>query len=147
MRPVAMPVLMMLIAVTSVLGEEKPEPLPIPLEKWKFEYAAKTWGLKVKSASYNAHRRRYTFVVEFTRDLKTEELKSLIEAFPSTHQAGGSKKLAFYFFDKDNVIVQKRSDFGTASELTGVKGDAFRLETFGASSMVREAVKAELRAK
>jgi hypothetical protein len=117
------------------------------LDKWGFEYAVKTWGLKVKSASYNANQKKYTFVVEFTKDWKPEELTSLIEAFPPSGRAEGSKKLAFYFFDKKNVIVLKRWDFRTTSELTGVKGDAFRLETYGASPMEKEALRAELRAK
>jgi hypothetical protein len=142
-------------AAASVSGQEKAEPLPIPLEKkaeplpipldkWGFEYAVKTWALKVKSASYNNNK--YTFVVEFTKDLKPEELTSLKEAFPPSNSREGSK-LACYFFDKDNVIVDKRSDFRTTTELTGMKGDAFRLEIYGPSSSGANVVRAELRAK
>jgi hypothetical protein len=83
--------------VASVSGQEKAEPLPIPLDKGGFEYAVKTWALKVKSASNNANLKKYTFVVEFTKDLKPEELTSLIEAFSPSN---GSSRLVFYFLTR-----------------------------------------------
>jgi hypothetical protein len=132
----------LLFAIATVAGQEKSDQPPIPLEKWGLEYAAKTWGLKLKSVAYNAREHRYELLVEFSKDLEAKELKTLREAIPQG-RGSQSKTLAFYFLDKDKVLIEKRSDFCATSELTGVKGDAFRIGTFGPVS----GAKVELRVK
>jgi hypothetical protein len=60
---------------------------------------------------------------------------------------GTSGPLAFYYFDKDNVAIEKRSDFGTMGEITEVKGDAFRLWMYGPGMKTKDVVKVALRLK
>jgi len=55
-----------------------------------------------------------------------------------------SKKVAFFYFDKDNVVIEKQSIFYATSEMTGVKGDRFRLLVKGTGGG-QVPVKAELR--
>ena len=114
-------------------GEVKTPP-PLPLEKWDFEYLTKTWGLKPKSVSHIGLKSEYTFVFEFTKDLKPEEVKKLKEDL-GHGKVGGSPTLALYAFDKDNVAVEKRSDFFVTGEVTGVKGDAIRMRAVVSSAM------------
>jgi hypothetical protein len=124
-------VLVLLLSGASVglADEKKEEPVvPIPLEKWGFDSAVKTWGMKVKKCSYDLPTLRapaqYTFVVEFTKDLTGEELAALKKAL---NGAWAPKTLAVFFFDKDMVLITRTADYDVISEMTGVKGDAFQL--------------------
>src|SRR5262249_8578373 len=115
-------------------------------EQWKFDVAEKQWGLQVKSVTCSTvgEEQTYTLLVEFTRDLREDELARLNEDFPAK---GDSKSLTFVYFDKDSVPLVKRADFRVTSELTGVKGDAFRLVVPAPAKNAEDAVKAELRAR
>ncbi len=129
---------------SSVVGGGDKKKPPLPLEKWNFDLAEKTWGLKVKSMDYNeGNLAPYNVLFEFTKDLQPEQLKKLREAFPSDEKIR-SKTVAFFFFDKDNVVTEKQSFFFATSELTGAKGDRFRLLVRG-SNNPHKVVKVELR--
>jgi hypothetical protein len=130
--------------VNTVRGQEKADQPPLPLDKWNLEDLTKSWGLKPKSLSYRGINGEYTFVLEFTKDLKPDELKKLGEGLP-TGGLGQSRTLAIYFFDKDNVAVETRSWLGAMGVITGVKGDAFRMRI---NALVgRRVVKVALRLK
>ncbi len=121
----------------------------IPLDKWGFAAIEKAWGLKLKSVSGGTQvNSPYTLVLEFSKDLMPEELEALKEVFPLS-QPGvpvrptlqpkpvrpttQQKKLVVYYFDKDNVVVGKTTHLPALTEVTGVKGDAFRLQVAGPS--------------
>jgi len=130
--------------------KKKPQ---FPFEKWNFGPAEKIWGLKVKSMEFDPPQTGfqnitpYTFLIEFTRDLQPEELTKLKEAFPTNNniKTTRSKKFELYHLDSDNVVVEKQTYFFVNSELTGVKGDRFRLLAHGGSYPEKKAVKVELR--
>jgi hypothetical protein len=137
-------VAVVLLGLVSPAFAEDP---PIPLEKWGFDYATKTWGMKVSSVSYVPDGTRDdTFLIELTKDLTPEELKAAREAFPLRSSGLQPKGLAFYFFDAKNVVIAKTSNFTVASEITGVKGDAFRLKIQGGFGIDdKDVAKVELR--
>ena len=128
MRTAVLSCLLVLVA-HGASGQGKSDQPPIPQDKWNLDYADKTWGLKLKGVSCMDGNQTHTLVVEFTKDLTPEELKAVKEAFPSgTDRKGLSKTVAFYFFDKEGVVMSKSASFWSTSERTGVKGDAFRVD-------------------
>ncbi len=141
---------------TETKAAEKNAPT-IPLDKWGFTAVEKAWSLKLKSVSGGRDGANYTLVVEFTKDLMPEELEALKGAFPpATTKTATTKeepkkfapvagpKVVAFFFDEDNVVVEKQTTLQALTEVTGVKGDAFRLQIQGPSSGKGE-VRAELR--
>jgi hypothetical protein len=109
--------------------EKKPEPQPpLPFEKWKFDHVTKTWGLKAKSVTYDPKQEMYFFLVEQTRDLTPEELKAVREVFPMSGRSGAPTTFAFYFLDNDNAVLEKKGNFDAMTEVTGTKGDSFRVQ-------------------
>ena len=127
MRTAVLSCLLVLVA-HGASGQGKSDQPPIPQDKWNLDYADKTWGLKLKGVSCKVTPPQHTRVLEFSKDLTPEELKAVKEAFPSSTEGKGlSKTVAFYFFDKESVVLSKSVGFWSTSEITGVKGDAFRV--------------------
>lgn len=121
----------------------KADDVPIPLDKWDRAAVEKTFGLRFKSVSFN--RPFYTFVVEFTKDLTPAELKEVQAAFPFTGpDVKSASKVYVRFMDKDNVQLEKSPYWTVLTELTGKKGEAFRLVT-SAPANATDAVRAEIR--
>lgn len=142
---------------------------PIPKERWTAEYTEKMWGIKIKNVKYILYKpperlvaaRKpvaylqggyYVLVLEFTKDLKADELKSVRRGFEPIQSKRRSKtkahkrdddpdttlknspnnQLEFHFFDEDRVVVDKCKNGGSGyriveGDLTGRKGDAFRI--------------------
>ena len=98
-------------------------------------YLEKLPGIKVKSASANRIRigtggPRFlpvTILLEFTKNVPESELKAIKQAF-----ADKPCKFKFVALDPDNVVVPlpdgARQTFIIEGELTGVKGDSFRMK-------------------
>ncbi|OAI40982.1 hypothetical protein AYO40_00440 [Planctomycetaceae bacterium SCGC AG-212-D15] len=103
---------------------------------WNFAILEKDWGVKLKTLKPverdestgrlgSNPRLRYKALVEFTRDLKIDEVESLMKILPS--QPLGEMDL--FFLDKDNVVVgTARTSQGYEGTITGTKGDAFWLK-------------------
>lgn len=103
--------------------DTQPEVSSIPLENWDCSYAEKKWGVKLKSAEpywTTAHK----LLFEFTKDV--EDKQGLREAFPVPAR-NRTPSAVWYFFDKDNVVISKAYHDSIEGELTGIKGDAFRV--------------------
>lgn len=144
MRPLAV---LLMLAITSVVAAQKEGDPVLVAENWKMTYGAKNWGLSVKSVKSNGPG-GFTLVLGVEKDLTASELKELKEAFPFRSGGKGapvSSGVAFLFFDKDNVVLYKATGaaIGSTSEVTGVKGDAFRVELIGGA--VQQVAKVELR--
>jgi hypothetical protein len=107
------------------LQVQETEDGPIPKAKWKSDYTEKAWGLKVKTVKYTTNQSpsQVKVVLEFTKDLKPDELKAVKEAF---ERKEGS--LEFCFFDEDGVIFVKASymNFSVQGDISGMKGDSIR---------------------
>lgn len=116
--------------------EKKEEPkkeektTPIPKEKWDLSHAEKDWNVKFKGVRFKPSDRekfifdaKYEFLLEFTKDLDDDELKAMKAAWCPTMKA---QELEVVFFDSESVVVSK-SHFTVLGEMTGVKGDAFRV--------------------
>ena len=117
--------------------------VPLPLDKWEMAAVEKHFGLRFKSVSFDGHA--YTFLVEFTKDLTPEELKEVQATFPfGSPNVRSASKVYVRFLDKDNVQLEKTSYLNALTELTGKKGEAFRLVT-SAPAKGKEAVRAEIR--
>jgi serine/threonine protein kinase len=128
-------------AKTGVPGPKEPQTppkekddCPVPVEKWKGDYTEKTWGVKIKTVK-SSGTAGLNVVLEFTRDLKPDELQALKEALTQTTLAGSGRyasvvpapgRLEFCFFDEDGVMMTKVRNYVVVGSLTGVKGDAFR---------------------
>ena len=117
--------------------------VPLPLDKWEMAAVEKNFGLKFKSLSFDGTA--YTFLVEFTKDLTPEELTEVQTAFPfGRPDVRSASKVYVRFLDKDNVQLEKSPYWTALTELTGKKGEAFRLVT-SAPAKGKEAVRAEIR--
>jgi hypothetical protein len=109
---------------------------PIPKEKWSAGHADKLWGVKVRTVKYRLNQQpaEYRVVLEFTRDLKPEELSGILRAFgvkePDAGASAGDKvtprRIEFHFFDDDGVVVERYGTYKVEGEITGKTGDAFR---------------------
>jgi hypothetical protein len=120
----------------------KADDVPIPLDKWNMAAVEKLFGLEFKSVSFDGSA--YTFLVEFTKDVTPEQLKEVQAAFPlGTPEVQSLSKVYVRFLDKDNVQLEKSPYWTALTELTGKKGEAFRLRT-AVSAKVKEAVRAEI---
>jgi hypothetical protein len=119
---------------------------PIPKEKWDLSYAEKAWGVTLKSVSYEDNRKPplYKLVLEFTKDINGEERQAIYGALNSAPRM--VRTVDFYFLDADNVVMTHHSQFAVEGEVTGKKGDAFRLLVVPAADQFK-AVKVELRPK
>jgi hypothetical protein len=135
-----------LVVGTVVIGQDKPSDATLPLEKWKMDYGTKTWGLKTKSVTLKDGL-TFVLVLGIEKDLTAAELKELKEAFPERSTGKKSAGVAFVFFDKDDVIVQKVDGpaVTSSSEVSGVKGDAFRVEITIPPQLIEGAVRVEFR--
>jgi tetratricopeptide (TPR) repeat protein len=102
-------------------------------ERWSAGYADKTWGLKIKSvkcehfAPDRKGTEEYRVVLEFGKDLKPDELKALRESIDPTTSPAAGGKLEFQGFDDDGVVALRCTVYTLQGELTGTKGDAFRV--------------------
>jgi hypothetical protein len=119
---------------------DKTASAPILKEKWNLDYAEKTWGLKFKGFKYievvtpsrvaslpDFKNGSFHLLLEFTKDLKGQDLQSLKTGFNQTSQVE-PYDVEFVVIDEDNVIVSKiLGPPAYKGEVTGVKGDAFWL--------------------
>src|SRR5262245_21915100 len=131
----------LLVAVFGLLPgattDEKKEP-PKDDERLKcvVEQFDKAWGIKFKSMTAkdlpgkNSDVSTHTDIMitlDFTKDV------SDVSAIRSVFAARGvpadldKHPILFYLFDEDNVSIGKFVIMETEGELTGVKGDAFRI--------------------
>jgi hypothetical protein len=132
---------------TTVTRPKKTMP-PVDLS-----YLKQTWGLECKSQrvetspfSRGGGGWQLVFRLEFTRDVpnQKEMREQLVEREPPSLRPGvrqqapglelGDSALWFYFFDSENVMVYKTPPNKIEGEVTGVKGDAFRVIVFELSA-------------
>ena len=94
--------------------------------KCESEYLEKTWGIKCKSVTDRSDTLQ--LLMEFTKDV--DDLKAMREALTPPRVTKKKEKeptFHFHYFDSDNVQIGKEPVAGLAGELSGKKGDAFRL--------------------
>jgi hypothetical protein len=122
---------------------------PLPEGKWNASYVEKPWGLKLKSVKYRFSDKGASalviFLFEFTKDV--EDVKAVRQAFGiMPNRQRSTPTFMLYFFDDENVIFHKtfhRVD--TDVEITGKKGDAFRVYLETHRSYLHKATKVEFR--
>jgi hypothetical protein len=121
--------------------------------KFDLSYLEKTWGIKFKSQSVTEIEMSKVFLneikilLEFTKDV--ENLKELRQAFtppPMPLKADTIVPLWFIFFDEDNVSLGRALRWNTEGEISGKKGDAFRVVLFFDSAKFKKTRKIEARA-
>lgn len=107
-------------------GEKKEGKATLPTKPpiaWSVRQVEALWGTKMKSVGRVG--RGHSLVLEFTRDLTEEELGSLKKSF-----GGRSDRIlvmTLYLYDKDGVVVSALTGLSHSGVVTGVKGDAFRV--------------------
>jgi hypothetical protein len=113
---------------------------------WNMDYLDKTWGIKVKSVQVNKIQvmgkdsesplRVASLLCEFSKDLPVEATvndgKVVFFLLPLKEmRAALSPKspspMLYYLFDAEDIILSKSPAQDIVGELTGKKGDAFRL--------------------
>jgi hypothetical protein len=116
----------LLMVSTAVLAAD-PEPCPISKEKWSAGDAEKAWGLKVKAVSYQKDPLpEFRMTLEFSKDLQPDELTQLRQGF-AKQQTAAPRRIEIHFFDVENVVAYKSNNYNVQGDMTGRKGDAFRL--------------------
>jgi hypothetical protein len=103
---------------------------------FSFGMVEKTFGLKLKSSK--ADQGSFVFLLEFEKDAETaKDLAHVRSAFRSGSGTAPTD-LLFYFFDAENVVIGKEKIQRIEGEVTGKKGDAFRVVVLRASSKFRK---------
>src|SRR5262249_49907709 len=92
--------------------------------KYDMSYLEKTWNLKVKSLTLSGEppHTQIKMLLEFRTDV--DDLKEMRQSLAGSPSGGA---VWFYLFDEDNVVLHKTRIQATEGELTGKKGDAFRM--------------------
>jgi hypothetical protein len=123
--------LSLLVVSTFGVGpqdKDQPKEEGIKCEMEYMEYLDKTWGIKCKSVTLDSSsgKLKLKLLMEFTKDVS--DLKAMREAL-SPLRPGRNREPTFYFhyFDTANVQIAKMPVERLEGELSGKKGDAFRL--------------------
>lgn len=92
---------------------------------WQFDYLDKTHGIRIKSVKVKEEKNERTayIVLDFTKDV--ENLVEMRKCFGEADKTGPS--IVYYLFDEENIVIAKQERCLIEGELTGKKGDAFRL--------------------
>jgi hypothetical protein len=107
-------------------------------------YMEKTWGIKFKS--YKLDGGRLILLFQFTKDIDdATELRKALARFSGRPAKPGEATHFFYYFDKENVAITKFSPESVQGELSGKKGDAFRVSIPFSSGGDLSGTKLELR--
>jgi hypothetical protein len=106
----------------------QPGSCPIKKEQWKAGDGEKLWGLKAGNAGWAKNQTPpcIGLSVEFGKDLKPNEVKELQQATAKQNVNGGIL-LQVHFFDEDGVVIYKCDNYGLQGDISGRKGDAFRI--------------------
>src|SRR5262249_54730862 len=131
----------LLVAVFGLLPgaitDEKKEP-PKDDEGFKLvvEQFDKAWGIKFKSmTTKDTPTKGYDvgtqtdikITLEFTKDVSDVFTMRIAFAARGVLAGNDEPQILFYLFDEENVSIDKFLIMKTEGELTGVKGDAFRI--------------------
>jgi hypothetical protein len=123
--------------------------------KWVVDQFDKAWGIKLKSVAMKDSGGSFTEVkmtLEFTKDVPdVEEMRKAFAAgfgTPPKARRGTppnpvNHPILFYVFDKENVSIGKFAISRIEGDLTGVKGDAFRIILVIPNYTLKEAKKVE----
>ena len=112
---------------------------------WNMDYLDKTWGIKVKSVQVNkiknkgedseSPERTANLLCEFSKDLPVEavvvadmiNISRPLGEMRSALSPKSPSQMVFYLFDAENIVLSKSGVQDIVGELTGKKGDVFRL--------------------
>jgi hypothetical protein len=138
-------------------GQTAPSHVPAKKEnapKMDMSYLQKTWGLECKSQKvehsssvdlrYGSGGWQITFRLEFTRDVNPKEM--MREQLTAREPKSSDSALWFYFFDSENVMIYKTPPNKIEGEVSGVKGDSFRVSIISLeATMLDKTQKIEVR--
>src|SRR5947207_7799976 len=101
---------------------EPPRPtLPVPRERWDLAGLTAAAPLKVVSVALHGTDEA-AITLEFTKDIEPRDTLALNQAIRAERPL-----LSFWFIDRDRVAVHIATRFYIEGEITGRKGEAFRL--------------------
>ena len=137
---VCTPLLLLVLAVPSMAQTEKATDI-----KCDMGYLEKTWGVKLKNFAIveNNGVTSMKLLLEFTKDV--EDLQGMRQALTPPPPKSVNPVIFYHYFDKDGVRVGKVIPHSLQGELSGMKGDAFRLFLPFEGAYVKDAVKLEAR--
>lgn len=110
--------------------------------KYDYEIVEKLHPVKIKAGKHDPTQSAFVFLIEQTKDAVTpDDLQNLKTAFKvnAGNQATGTN-IIFLFFDEDNVLLGKQGINRMEGEITGRKGDAFRV-TVSSNTVIREKIR------
>jgi hypothetical protein len=119
------------ILPVAFADDKKEEPKEEGGVKWVVDQFDKAWGIKLKSIAIKDSMKFYPEVkmtLEFTKDVAdVAEMQKAFVGSGGGISSNPNTPIIFYAFDEDSVSIGKYSIMRTEGDLTGVKGDAFRL--------------------
>lgn len=125
---------LLLVGLVACADEKQTDKYPA-LDKWDGTYLEKQFGVKLKAIRYDEDSKKktdqsasVTCVFEFVKD--AEDVKAVRKAFTGVQN---DPTIFIYLFDGENVVLSKtpfaHNKNEGDTEITGKKGDAFRVYT------------------
>lgn len=139
-------------AQSAAADDKKGTTKPDDSLKIVIDQLEKEWGIKLKSSSKKEAKAKteteLKLTLDFTKDVSdlTEMRKAFI-ALPAPPRQIATHPLVFHLFDKDNVSIGKYTIRKIEGDLTGTKGDSFRIILICETAMLDQATKLEARLK
>lgn len=132
-------------------AEDKKDAKPDEPIKVVTEHLDKAWGIKFKSVSVKdtapeGADTQVKLTLEFTKDITdTTEMRKAFVAATGIPLKFDGLPLVWHLFDEDNVSLGKFVITDVEGDLTGVKGDAFRVVVSCLTTKFKKAKKIEAR--
>jgi hypothetical protein len=134
----------LLAAVGSARAQDKSAP------KLNLDVLEKLYDTKMKSVVVTEEKShvktKITITFDFTKNVTDLELLNLtFAASPGIPYRFDALPLIFHFFDEDNVCIEKIIIGAIEGDLTGVRGDAFRVFLYCPTESFKKAKRIEAR--
>jgi hypothetical protein len=143
---------LVLVAASSRADDKKEESKSDDVPRLVVDQIEKEWGLKLKSNSKKEGKSKAETELKLTFEFVKEvpdvaEMRKVFVAMPGPPRQIATHPLVFHLFDKDNVSLGKYTIRKIEGDLTGVKGDSFRIVIVLDTASLSQATKLEARLK
>lgn len=136
------------LPLTASADDKKEPPKEESGLKCVIDQFDKAWGIKFKSMKVTEGKSLavVTITLDFTKDVA--DVAEMRKAFVGTTRKPAkldTHPIVFYLFDADNVSLDRYVIASTQGDLTGAKGDAFRIQIEIDKEVLKKAKKLEAR--
>lgn len=156
-----------LVVASAANAQDKKEPEPVKETAidCSLEHLPKSWNLKVKSSTTKETLKENIGEKKFDKPKAFQEIRMVLEFADTPAQvkeirkyvvtedklpkpgdpAFKDPKVQLFLFDADKVLLGKLNLHEVVGEITGVKGDAFRIASYCETDLFKKVKKIELR--